>query len=645
MRRPLVCLLALPLVAAAPPPLHLYDTLALSADGTILAAIEHNDGDAARTLVLHAAGGTHRVDPSCAPDPACIPSSPVWNAGGTRLAFLVEQPDATSTVETTGPAGGAGRILARFAGPLDQLRFGPQDRLAVLATAHAHKRVGATQAGAPIEGEVGADPDEQRIATIDGTALHFVSPPHLYVYEYDWTPDGGFVATAAPGNGDSNWWVAKLWRFDGGRQRVLFAPGPREQLASPVVSPDGRRVAFIGGWMSDFGSTGGDAFALPLDRPAVPTDLTSDLHASITALDWHCRASAKGGTVADDGGLTATALAGPDTRLLALAPGTAPRTLWSGPVTLEAGGWNDGLACAGGHTAAARQTFTNPPALVAGPIGAWRALTHDNDALALHATAHALAWTDDGLTLHGWLLEPPGRASHRPLVVDVHGGPQAAATPEFPRNDLVRDMLDAGWDVFMPNYRGSFGEGERFAQASIGDIGGGDWRDVLTGTDAAERAASPDAPIDDARIGIEGGSYGGYMTMWAVTQTHRFAAAAADAGVSDWLSIEGEAPQAGSDPISFGGSVYDNPGPYLRASPVMHMHDVRTPTLITVGDRDVECPMPQSQEFFTALTALRVPASFFVYKDEGHGFSRQADRDDLRHRIVGWFRRYLTARS
>jgi dipeptidyl aminopeptidase/acylaminoacyl peptidase len=209
----------------------------------------------------------------------------------------------------------------------------------------------------------------------------------------------------------------------------------------------------------------------------------------------------------------------------------------------------------------------------------------------------------------------------------------------MPATSTARALLRAGWAVFEPNYRGSFGQGESFAAASIEDLGGGDWRDVYTGIDAAERTAA----IDDSRLGILGGSYGGYMAMWAVTQTHRFRAAVASAGVSDWLSLEGEAPQAGSDAVNFGGSVYDDPEPYLRASPITHMRGVSTPTLITVGERDLECPLPQSQEFYTALQALAVPTEFFVYAGEGHHLSRAENRADFRQRTVRWFERWFAA--
>ncbi len=479
---------------------------------------------------------------------------------------------------------------------------------------------------------------------VEGAALRFVSPANLYIYEYDWRPDGGFVGTAAAGDGDSNWWIARLYAFgNDGAATTLLTPDPREQLAAPVVSPDGRSVAFIGGWMSDQGSTGGDAFLLPLDRPgARPQNLTAGSHATVTAIDWRC---------AD--GLTGVTLAGDRVAVERLDRSAPP--LWSGTalslsaaageVSLSSG--RDGAAAGSHGFAAVAESFTDAPEIVAGPINGWHAITHANAGLASPVAARSVSWSSDGHDVQGWLLRPATAetAMPRPMVVLVHGGPEAAALPAFPTAyGTVRALLGEGWDVFEPNYRGSYGGGERFAAASIRDLGGGDWRDVLTGVDAAERASAADGhPIDDRRLGITGGSYGGYMTMWAVTQTHRFRAGMADAGVSDWLSIEGEAPQAGSDAVNFGGSVYDDPAPYLRASPITHMRDVTTPVLIAVGERDAECPMPQSQEFYTALTALHVPTSFVVYPGEGHALQRQADRDDLRRRTVEWFRHWFAA--
>jgi dipeptidyl aminopeptidase/acylaminoacyl peptidase len=627
---------ALPATGFAAQALHVFKAAIISPDGKRVASIETQDSNGdeppeASLFIRDLEGKAMRVALPCAAGPDCTIGSPAWSSDGRQLAFLLaNDKDGSTDIETVDAGGGTPHRVLHFAGPLDGLRYGPGGRLAVLATANAHKVVGRAEAGAPVVGEIGTETDEQRIAVVNGAALRFVSPPDLYVYEFDWRPQGGFVGTAAHGDGDSNWWIARLYAFDeNGASHVLFAPGPREQLATPAVSPDGKNVAFIGGWMSDFGSTGGDAFELSLDRAgAAPINLTHRWHSTVTALNWHCGA-----------GLTGVTLAG-DTLSIVQLDKAGAQPAWSGQQSLS-GGPDHSMTCSASAVAAIASSFTAPPEIVAGPIGHFHAITHENNGITAPLTARSVTWKNDGLTVQGWLLSPKSddATTKRPMIELVHGGPEAAATSQFlPDSSTARTLLAQGWEVFEPNYRGSFGQGEAFAAASIQDIGGGDWRDVLTGVDAAEHAA----PIDDNRLAIMGGSYGGYMTMWGVTQTHRFRAGMSHAGVSDWLSIEGEAPQAGSDEVNFGGSVYDNAAPYLKASPVMHMRGVKTPVLVTVGERDLECPMPQSQEFYTALKALNVPVSFVVYPGEGHHLNKARNRDDEQRRTVAWFRRWFS---
>lgn len=629
-------LLTVSVPALAAPGFHDFKSVAIAPDGRHIATIETSDdgsdSDAPASLLIRDLDGhSAAVTLPCVAGPDCRVDSPAWSAAGV-LAFLVSRPhEGVAEIDTVELKGGAVRRVLSFHGTLERLRYGPGNRLAVLATAQAHKLVGRVEAGVPLVGDIGSESDEQRIAVVEGEALNFVSPADLYVYEFDFLPNGGFVGTAAAGDGDSQWWVAKLYTFEQSGARAVFVPGPREQLASPTVSPDGKSVAFIGGWMSDFGSTGGDAYLLRLDQSgAKPDNLTAGAHATVTALDWSCGKE-----------LTAMLLAGDTLSIVNLGSGGA-KPVWSGQGSLT-GGRGNALSCGQHGVAAVSSSFGTPPEIVAGPLGHWHAVTHENAAIDTASfSAHSVTWRNEGFDVQGWLLQPAASAAavKRPMVVLVHGGPQAAATNKFlPAFSQARVLLEAGWNVFEPNYRGSFGQGEAFAAASIEDLGGGDWRDVLTGVDAAERAA----PIDDTRVGIMGGSYGGYMVMWGVTQTHRFRAAVSHAGVSDWLSLEGEAPQAGSDEVSFGGSVYDNPAPYLKASPIMHMRGVNTPTLITVGERDLECPMPQSQEFYTALEALGVPVEFHVYPEEGHLLRKAVDRADFRKRSVGWFQRWFAA--
>ena len=168
-------------------------------------------------------------------------------------------------------------MLTSIKGVASTARWSPDGKqLAMLATVGARKLAGAVEAGARQVGEVGSEDDAQRIAVVpaSGGEPRLLSPSDTYVYEYSWTPDGrGFVATSAQGNGDSNWWVAKLSHIDAATGALRVIASPAMQLNLPSVSPDGKTVAFIGGLMSDFGSIGGDIYTVPL-AGGTPRNLT-----------------------------------------------------------------------------------------------------------------------------------------------------------------------------------------------------------------------------------------------------------------------------------------------------------------------------------------------------------------------------------
>ena len=287
-------------VAAAQAPerlVHRYLTVAVSPDGRRVASVEGDSppsgrSPAVRDLALRGVDGAAAVvvPMPCGRVPQCWPSSPVWSPDGKLLTFALRTPGTHArSLYSVDPDGGRLTKLLDFDGTITDLRYGRDGRLAMLATAGATKEVGATEAGAPITGDLGGPPAEQRIAILDAGRLTFVSPPDLFVYQYDWMPDGsGFFGTAAPGDGDNNWWVAKLYSFSGDGARVLFTPpDARHQIANPRVSPDGRSVAFISGLMSDFGSTGGDVYVASTTSGEAH-DITPGLHASATSLGWGC---------------------------------------------------------------------------------------------------------------------------------------------------------------------------------------------------------------------------------------------------------------------------------------------------------------------------------------------------------------------
>ena len=132
-----------------------------------------------------------------------------------------------------------------------------------------------------------------------------------------------------------------------------------------------------------------------------------------------------------------------------------------------------------------------------------------------------------------------------------------------------------------------------------------------------------------------------YMTMWAVTQTNRFHAAVAGAGIANWKSYYGENSIDQWMLPYFGASVYDDPKVYAKSSPIDYIKNVKTPTLVVVGDRDGECPAPQSYEFWHALRDLGVKTEMVVYPNEGHRFRKPSDQRDVLVRMIGWFNENL----
>jgi dipeptidyl aminopeptidase/acylaminoacyl peptidase len=619
-------------LAAEPEGMRQYRGVALSPAGDRIADMEVVE-KAEQTVEPHGeivlrslAGAVLAKYDTCAD---CRYSGMTFSPKGDAVAFIASN-HKTSTATLEVIENGKTRTVTSVTGLLESPRWSPDGKtIAVLAVVGAHKEVGATQAGKPLTGEIGSDLDEQRIGVVSaaGGALRLVSAADTWVYEYDWTPNGqGFVATAAKGDGDDNWWIAKLVSVDlKGAERVLASP--TYQMNFPRVSPDGATVAFVGGIMSDFGSVGGDLYTVPISG-GTPTNITPGFKGTFTSIVW--RAS----------GLKASALVGADSEINAVNPATgAVAKLWSAPVSTSAGDAHVALSDNGKIAAMTEQSFTMAPHIVASPLSAVAKITHDNDALQPHVDAKSVTWTSEGFTVQGWLLSPreiaPGKTY--PMITIVHGGPSAASTPTYVSFGEARDLIDHGYFVFEPNPRGSYGQGEAFTRANVRDLGGGDLRDILAGVDAVEKVA----PVDDKRLGVFGHSYGGFMTMWTVTHTNRFHAAVAGAGLANWVSYYGE---NGIDKWMipfFGASAYDDPAIYDKLSPIRYIKNAKTPTFIYVGERDVECPAPQSQEFWHGLQAMGVPTSLVIYEGEGHGIRKPEHVHDLAHRLVSWFDDHL----
>jgi dipeptidyl aminopeptidase/acylaminoacyl peptidase len=479
----------------------------------------------------------------------------------------------------------------------------------------------------------------QRIAVLDVTTeqLRQISPQNLHVYDYDWSPDDKtFVATAAPGPGDNNWWIAQIYTIEltNGSAKSIYKPSL--QVAVPRWSPDGKSIAFIEGLMSDEGFHGGDLFTVAADGHD-RTNRTQGRKSSVSSLFW----------LTPDRILFTEIVGGGGGISELTLNNNSVRTIWKGAEALHAfGNFPDFDASKDGKFAAAeRSTFDTPPEIWVGPIGEWRQLTNNNSAIsATWGKAENLEWTNEGFNIQGWLLSPAKIESGKkyPMVVLIHGGPSSAVTPDWPAGfgmsrAIIAALSSRGYYVLMPNPRGSYGQGEEFTRANVKGFGAGDLRDILAGVDAAIKKY----PIDPARLGVTGWSYGGYMTMWTVTQTSRFHAAVAGAGIANWQSYYGQNLIDQWMIPFFGASVYDDPAVYEKSSPIRFIKNVKTPTLVIVGERDAECPASQSYEFWHALKTLGVPTQLIIYHDEGHMFIKPEHQADRLEKTIGWFDKYL----
>ncbi|MGO9038511.1 MAG: TolB family protein, partial [Steroidobacteraceae bacterium] len=222
-------------------PIHRYLRVAISPNAVLVASVE---GDSPiggfyppiRDLVIRRIdnGAATTIALPCGRTRQCWPDSPAWSPDSSRVTFALRTPGSHARSIYSVAADGSGLVkLLDFGGTIQDLRYGPDGRLAMLATANALKEVGATEAGVPVAGDLDTKPPEQRIAILDAGALRWASPPDLFVYEYDWRPAGrGFVGTASPGNGDDNWWTAKLYAFSeqDATARIIYSPAtPRQQ--------------------------------------------------------------------------------------------------------------------------------------------------------------------------------------------------------------------------------------------------------------------------------------------------------------------------------------------------------------------------------------------------------------------------------
>ncbi|HXO27029.1 MAG TPA: S9 family peptidase [Thermoanaerobaculia bacterium] len=597
-----------------------------------------------------------------------------WSPDGTRLSFLAFAGDLPQVFALDVRGGEARALTASRQGVSDYVWSPDGTRLAYLApdapAAEEDRR--RQDKSFVIEVDRQEHPARVWVQDLAGGQPRALSPPDQFVAALDWSPDGATIAYAASTRpGYVGVFHTRLYALPaaGGEPRVIV---DRDGMnTSPRYSPDGRWIAFI--------STAGrpkmvSTWGLYL-VPAAPTatgaagdpqrirSLAPDIW--VAELTW----------APDSASLVAVPNESPSQRgahmfeqpLLRLWLDGRRTELDPGPFvhyspsfsrdgkrlafrSVEAQTMGDvlvldlaGLADRGGPADGAD-----------GRQGPPRRLTEVNPELAELALGklEPIHWRSfDGMEIWGLLLTPPGDGDARqrrrlPLVVYLHGGPIGGVTygvfPQFMHSVgqvepyPIQAMASAGLAVLLPMPRGGSGYGEAGFRMIENGWGEGDYQDVMAGVDdlVKEGVADPD------RLGVMGASYGGYLTDWIVTQTHRFKAASAMCSISDIADLY-YVSDAGDFTQEYFGLPWEAPEAYARHSPITYVSSVATPLLIQHGENDRRVPLMQATKFYKALKEQGKTVEMEIYPRGGHVIYEPALEQEIMRRNLEWFRRWL----
>src|SRR5207248_5385400 len=248
---------------------------------------------------------------------------------------------------------------------------------------------------------------------------------------------------------------------------------------------------------------------------------------------------------------------------------------------------------------------------------------------------------DDGTTIEGMLVYPPGKfeARNLPTFVFIHGGPNDADGNHFQADWYVWDRLAAtqGWLVFEPNYRGSTGYGDKFLMRIVPEIVSRPGKDILEGVDALVK----DGIADPDRLSVGGYSYGGYMTNWLITQTTRFKAAVTGAGAVENVANWGNDDLSLDDAYFLGGRPWEVPQRYSSEAAIFQIERVRTPTHMVAGGDDIRVPVLESYLLDHALHSLKIPSTLLIFPGEGHPLDRNPWHGKIKVREeLEWLQKY-----
>ncbi|HZT42751.1 MAG TPA: S9 family peptidase [Chthonomonadaceae bacterium] len=602
-------------------------------------------------------------------------SSPRWSPDGKWIAFLSDRQKPKSQIYLIPADGGEAQAMTKLEdGGIQAIRWSPDgSKIAFLfrATPEAYRKEVAEERH---KKELPSPPRRhiRLFYRLDGFGYYDHSYWQVWVTDvstgearqlttgdYDcqapvWSPDSQTLAFLSDRREYTDVEPAHedIWTLPAAGGEMKRIPSPFGPKGGLTWSPDGRTFAYAGNPDPDdqWGTNNDRLLLLPAEGGDTARDLTGHTDLAVGHL-----------TLSDVHDVGSEIVWSPDSRRLFFAISTFGDTKLyvvnaegGDPVALtesgrEMGGFS--VAPDGRTVAVTLATPTTPMEVFAGvletPTGPLplQQRTQLNQAWLEEAQVEkpepVTIPNGEGGQVHGWLLRPAGFDPTKkvPLVLYVHGGPHAQYG-----NTLFHEMqflAAEGYVVLFTNLRGSKGYGEAHTKAIKGDWGGADFRDIMAAADYAANLPF----VDKDRMAIMGGSYGGYMTAWAVGHTDRFACAIADRLVANLHSMSGTSDFPWRHGVYFQGNAWEDPADLWRCSPLAYAGNIKTPLLLIHSDGDLRCDIGQAEELFAALRLQRKPVEFVRYPAEtSHGLSRGGPpslRVDRLQRNLAWLNKYL----
>jgi dipeptidyl aminopeptidase/acylaminoacyl peptidase len=509
------------------------------------------------------------------------------------------------------------------------------------------------------EGYIYRDPPNLWLVELDGGALRRLTGGPSRDEQPAWSPDGRRIAFTSNRHRDSDLtWRSDIYAVDvdgGPVSRITGGRGDR-LFGHASWSPDGRWIAAIGHRYQARGASRNDVWRFPSGENGAGENLTAESDRD---------AAAAMNSDLFGFGVTRPRWSRDGSAILFAAPVDGSYELWRvtpenrqveritrGEHYLSRADAAD-LADGSLRVATVRADATSPPdvaSLDVAPTTARRRRRPMRPLTALMAdawedvesVAPEVRWHEvDGRRIQGWFYRAPDRRGRpAPLVVQIHGGP--ATLYGWSLMWEWQCLVSAGMSVYACNPRGSQGYGQEFTAANYRDWGDGPMRDVMGGVDAliAEGLADGD------RLGVTGGSYGGYLTSWMVGHSDRFRAAVSCRAVNDMTAemLSGDIAGPNFGRYEYGANPWEDPELYREHSPLTYADRIRTPLMIQHAENDLRCPITQAEELFTVLRALKRPVRFMRVPDESHELTRSGKpfrRVENIERITDWFRHFL----